>query len=502
MTRFLRVMLYATAVLALTAASPAIAEKIRIGSPHQTTTLDPMRSAQAGSIETFGQLYSRLLRVDENGELAPGLAESWDVTDGGKVITLKLRDAKFSNGETITADDVVFSLLRVRDTPDSAYPAPLQTLDDAAAVDTRTVKLTLKFPFAPFLGNLEVFNASIVSKKDVEARGEKAFTEDVVTSGPYMVEKWVPNDRLIIKPNPNYWRAGYPKNDGAELIEIASSNTRVSMMQSGELDVAREIPWAQVKELQDNPKINMPLEPSTMMFLTLLNHKRAPFDDIKVRQAAAMALDTAAIAQAVTFGAAEPANTTLPKALKYHDPDLRVNQYDPGAAKALLAESGYDGSEVVIVIEDSAEREQLAVLIQALWAQIGLKAKIEKADSGTWWSRLTGGDYDASPSWYYNETTDPDLAVRWAICGTCGNESYYTFYDNKQVDEMVEAGAAELDDAKRGEIYKEMQRITTTEVSQIPLYYPPFSTAYSTAVTGLTMTPALQWTLEGAEITR
>lgn len=491
--------LLSAAAVALICAGPAVAEKIRIGSPYQTTTLDPMRSANAGSIETFGQLYSRLLRVDENGALAPGLAEKWEVTPDGKVVTLALRDAKFSNGDPITADDVVFSLLRVRDTPDSAYPAPMQMLDTAEAVDAKTVKLTLKSAFAPFLGNLEVFNVGIVSKKDVEARGDKAFVENVVTSGPYMVEKWVPNDRLILAPNPNYWRTGYPKNDGAELIEIGDSNTRVSMMLSGELDAAREIPWSQVAEVKANEGIDMPLEPSTVIFTILLNEARPPFDKLQGRQAAAMAIDTGAMAKAITFGAATPANSTLPNAIKFYDPNLKVNGYDPEAAKAALAEAGYDGHEVAILITDEPEREKQAVLMQALWAQVGIKSKIEKTDAGSFWTRLTSGDYDATPNWWYNETTDPDLAVRWAVCGSCGNKSYYTGYENPEVDKLVAAGAAELDEAKRAQIYADIQKISTTEVANIPLYYPPFANAYSKRLTGLRMTPALQWTLEGAE---
>jgi peptide/nickel transport system substrate-binding protein len=97
------------------------------------------------------------------------------------------------------------------------------------------------------------------------------------------------------------------------------------------------------------------------------------------------------------------------------------------------------------------------------------------------------------------ETTDPDLAVRWAVCGSCGNKAYYTGYNNPEVDKMVEAGAAEMDEAKRAQIYADIQRITTTEVANIPLYYPPFANAYSKGITGLRMTPALQWTLESTE---
>lgn len=485
--------------LALLLGQPALAEKIRIGSPYPTATLDPMCSSQAGTIETFGQLYSRLLRLDESGALAPGLAETWEVSPDNKTVTLTLRDAKFSNGDPITAEDVVFSLLRVRDSVDSAYPAPLQTLDTAEAVDAKTVRLVLKHPFAPFLGNLEIFNAGIVSKKDVETRGGQAFVSDVVTSGPYMVGKWVPNDRLILEPNPNYWREGYPRNDGAELIEIASPNTRVAMMLSGELDAAREIPWAQMAEVQASDKVEMPLEPSTVIYVALLNHGRPPFDDIKTRQAAAMALDTVAMAKAVTFGAATPANSTLPNTLQFYDPDLRVNGYDLAAAKDLIAQSSYDGTEIVIMITDDPERQQQAVLMQALWGQIGIKARIEKTDSATWWSRRNSGDYDASPGWWYNETTDPDLAVRWAVCGTCGNRSFYSNYENPEVDALVEAGASEMDPARRARIYADIQRISTTEVASIPLYYPPFSNAYSKQITGLRMTPALQWTLEEAQ---
>jgi peptide/nickel transport system substrate-binding protein len=493
--------LVAAAGIALVGTTPADAQnRIRIGSPYQTTTLDPMRSAAAGNIETYGQIYSRLLRRDENGELQAGLAESWEVSEDGKTITLHLRDAKFSNGDPITAEDVVFSLTRVRDNEESAYPAPLQTMDTITAKDERTVEIKLKHPFAPFLGNLEVFNAGIVSKSDAEARGEDAFTQDPVTSGPYMVEDWIPNDRIVLAPNPNYWREGYPKNDGAELIEVAAENTRVSMMQSGELDAAREIPWSQVEQLKNAEGIEVSLEPSTQIFIVLLNHARTPFDNVNVRKAAAMALDKEGITNAMTFENAVPANSTLPMALDFWDKDAPGIPYDQEQARTLLEESDYDGEPVTILITDNPEREKMAVLMQAQWDAIGLKSEIEKVDGGTWWSRVPEGDYDAAPTWYYNETTDPDLALRWALCGSCGSDSFHTKYNNEEVNRLTEEGAAELDPEKRAEIYKKVQEITLDEVSQIPLYYPPFANAYSERVTGLSMTPALQWTLEGAEV--
>ncbi|MCV9999735.1 ABC transporter substrate-binding protein [Pararhizobium sp. YC-54] len=481
----------------LTAPAAASAENlIRVGSPYPTSTLDPMRSSSAGNIEVFGQLYSRLLRRGADGALEPGLAESWGVSADGTVVTLKLRDAKFSDGSPITGADVVFSLLRVRDDKESAYSAPLQQLKDARAEGDKTVVLTLKHPFAPFLGNLEVFNAGIVSKADVEKRGKDAFTKEPVTSGPYIVSEWRPNDRLILKPNANYWRTGFPKNDGAELIEIADANTRVSMMLSGELDATRDVPWSRVSEVQSREGLTLPLEPSTVIYMTLLNETKPPFDDIKVRQAAAYALDVPAITKAMTLGHAKPATTTLPGALDYHASDYPGIPYDPAKAKAMLAESSYKGEELVLLANATGDNDKLSVLIQAQWAAVGIKSRVEKLDRGAWWERIAAGDYHAAPSWWYNETLDPDLAVRWALCGSCGTKSFYTGYNNKKVDELTETAAGELDPSKRAELYRQIQQITTEEVSQIPLYYAPYANAYSERVKGLGMNPMLQWSLE------
>ena len=194
---------------------------IRMATPYKATVLDPTKSAAAGEIELFGQLYARLLRRSADGKLEPGLAESWEVSDDGKKFVFRLREAKFSDGSPLTAADVAFSLSRALG-EGSAYPAPFSAIESVEAEDERTVVVNLKAPAAPFLGYMEIFNAGIVSKADVEARGpEKAFTENPVTSGPFMVKEWKPNDRLILERNPHYWRTGHPKVDQVALIEVA-----------------------------------------------------------------------------------------------------------------------------------------------------------------------------------------------------------------------------------------------------------------------------------------
>ncbi|BCH25111.1 ABC transporter substrate-binding protein [Mesorhizobium sp. L-8-3] len=495
-------------MLALSSAAvlPASASDfIRIVSPYPTTTLDPMRSAAAGNIETYGQLYARLLqRNPASGALEPALAESWHISGDNLTYTFHLRDTQFSDGSPITADDVVFSLERIRTDKQAAYSAPLSAVESVAAADPKTVVIKLKSAFAPFLGNLEIWNMGIVSKASVEKEGaEKAFSAIPVTSGPYAVKEWKPNEKLVLVPNPHYWRQGYPKSDATvELIEIASPDTRIAMLKAGEVDVARAVQWTQIEDLRAAEDVEVRFEPSTIINMTLLNNRREPFSNVKARQAAASAIDNKAMTKAITLGYAKPANTTLPGGVDFHDKDHPGIPYDVAKAKQLLSESGMQGREVKILATTGTVEQQTALLLQAQWQAIGLKPVIVNVDSGAWWDATGKGEYDAAATWWYNEVPDPDLAVRWALCGSCGSNSFNTFYENKKVDELVEMGTKETDPGKRAEIYKEIQKISTEEVSQIPLYYPPNAVAYSKRLEGIKLLPTLQWTLEDATIVK
>jgi peptide/nickel transport system substrate-binding protein len=489
-----------TAAMALILSGTALAAQdvIRIASGSKVTSLDPIATAAAGNIEAYGQLYTHLVRKDQDGNFQPGLAESWDISEDGLTYTFKLRAAKFSDGSDITASDVAFSLTRVAKDANSSYPAGFAPIKDVTAVDASTVKMTLEYPSAPMLSNLEIFNSGIVSKADVEARGEEAFTVNPVASGPYMVKDWKPNDRLTLVANPNYWREGLPKVKNVDLIEVSDDNARATMLMAGEIDVDRGVPWAQVDEVNNSPNVSVKLEPSTVLYEVLPNNAKPPFDNLTVRKAATMALDREAIAKAITLGHATVANSTLPNALKYYDKDVSPPAYDPEGARKLLDDAGLLGTEINMMIVPSSA--QTATLLKAQWDAVGFKTNVEQVDVGLFWSKLTEGDYEVTTTWYYNETEDPDLAVRWALCGTCGSKSFYTNYENPEVDKLTDEALREQDPAKRGALYSKIQQITVDELPQIPLYYAPYSNGYSDRVKGLSLTPALQWTLEEAEL--
>ena len=480
------------------------ADIIRIASGSRTLTLDPTRSVFTGSIETFGQLYSRLLRRDKDGKLHPALAESWEISEDGLDYTFHLREAGFSDGSPITAEDVAYSILRMRDDPEAAYKAAVSEVHRAWAEDEQTLRVQFLKPNAPFLESLEICFLGVVSKKDIETRGRAAaFAEIPVTSGPYRVVEWRRNDRVILEPNPYYWREGYPKNDGAELIEVIDVNTRMSMLRAGEVDAVRLVTLGLISDLADDPDYRVPEEPAMRVNIVLLNHDRPPFNDQRVREAAALAIDLNKMFQVMNRGRGSIANSVFPYQLLHYDPDFPSWDYDVERAKQLVEAAGAVGAEVVInFTAPDPDWEKAALILHAYWAEIGLNVTIRKMDQALYQQFLSDGDYNASVEWWYNETFDPDLAVKWAVCGTCGNRSFYSNYQNDRVDELVALGTSEMNPKKRIEIYREIDRIAFREVAQIPLYYTPWANAYSSSIEGLYFTPATQWTLEDAHHVR
>lgn len=479
--------------------SESVQDIIRIVSPYRTTTLDPIVSWNSGTIETIGQLYSRLLRRDESNTLQPGLAERWEISEDATQFTFFLREARFSDGSPITADDVVFSILRMRDDPEAVYPGSVSNVLSATALNAHTVRFQLKEPNAAFLDTLEGYYLGIVSKTDVERKGKSEAFTDPATSGPYRVAQWKPNDRIVLEANPHYWRESFPRNSGAELIEVPDVNTRLAMLQAGEVDAVRAILWSQVATLEATGIARVPHEPANMIYLLLLNHDRAPFNDIRVRQAAALALDRELMIAVSSRGLSRSANTTLPGTLNFHDAEHPGWPYDPEKARRLIAEAGATGQQVLInYAAPDPETEFFALVLQAYWGEIGLVVRVEKVDQALDEQRTEDGEFDASINWWYNESPDPDQAVKWALCGSCGTRSMYTNYQNDEVDRLTAEGARTLDPEKRRAIYRRIQQVSTEEVSQIPLAYPPWLNAYSPRIEGLTLSPANQWTLENA----
>jgi peptide/nickel transport system substrate-binding protein len=467
---------------------------LRLGMAEEVLTLDPIKTVYGPDILVQGIMFARLQRASaDRSQLFPALAESWDVSPDGLTYTFHLTEAKFSDGSPITAEDVAFSYTRMRWQKDSAYAAPFQRLVKAEATGPRTVVMHLDKKFTPFLTLTEIWNSGIVPKAAVEKMGDDKFAQNPVSSGPFRLVDWRKGDRVVLERNPHYYRAGMPHLDGIEAIFVADDNTRVSMLQGGELDAALVVPFPLMQQLASAGFQAKP-EPTTIMQEMLINHSAEPFKDIKVRQAVSYGIDRKAIGDAVCLGTAVPATSVMSPTLNYFNTDLPVITRDVAKAKSLLADAGKPAVsfELMFAAGDSTY-ERCAVLIQSQLAEVGITVNIAKVDSTASWNRLVDGDYQATLNWWYNETRDPDNALRWAVWGAGENKSYYTRYNNEKVNQLLDVAAGEQDGDKRKAMYFEIQKIAVEEVAQVALFCPPYHNASSTKVQGLVLNPGYQF---------
>lgn len=448
---------------------------LTIGRREDGTTFDPIKTAQNVDNWVFSNVFDVLVRVDKSGtKLIPGLAESWTVSDDGLTYTFKLRDAKFSNGDAVTADDAAFSILRIRDNPGSLWADSFKVVDTAAAADPKTLVVKLKTPSAPFLSSMALPNVSVLPKKVLESEGEDAFGEAPIGSGAFAVKEWRRGDRVILEKNPNYWDAANVSLDGVEWISIPDDNTRMLKVQAGELDTALFVPFSRVAELKKDPNLKVVSDPSTREDHLLINHSHGLLGKKEVRQALDMAIDKKAIVDAVTFGLGEVAYSYIPKGALYHYADNLQRPYDPEKAKAMLAEAGASDLKLDYVVNAGNEAdEQIAVLMQQMLAKAGVTVNLQKVDPSQSWNMLIDGSYDLSVMYWTNDILDPDQKTTFVL-GDDSNMNYMTRYKSQPVKDLVAAARVEMDPKKREQMYIDLQKMAKDDVNWIDLYYSPY----------------------------
>lgn len=490
------------ALLALLASAEAAAAGgvLTIARREDSTTFDPIATAQNIDFWVFMNIHDVLVRVDRSGsKLEPGLAESWTVSEDGLTYTFTLREALFNDGAPVTSEDAAFSLARIRDSELSMWSDGYKIIADMATPDPRTLVVTLAEPSAPFLTTLAMPGASIVSKAAMEAMGEEAYGADPVAAGAFMVKDWIRGDRVILERNPHYWEAERVKLDGVEWLSIPDDNTRVLKVQAGEIDAAIFVPFAQVATLRDVAGLTVHIEPSTREDALLINHENPALAKQKVREALDYAIDKQAIVDVVTFGLGEVANSYVPKgALYYHEGNLR-RAHDVEKAKALLAEAGESALAITHLVNagDSVD-EQTAVLIQQQLAEAGVTSTIRKVDPSQQWDMLVNGEFDIAVGYWTNDILDPDQKTTFVL-GHDSNMNYMTRYNNPEVASLVAAARVETDPVKRQAMYVKLQETAKADVNWIDLYYSPFINVSRDTVTGFYQNPLGRFFLEDVD---
>ncbi|MFY0633418.1 MAG: ABC transporter substrate-binding protein [Vannielia sp.] len=472
-----RAVIAAGAALALAplAASAQTPEGVLIvGQVAEPKSLDPAAVTAVNDFRILVNLYEGLTRYKPGTlEVAPGLAESWEVSEDGTEYTFKLRSGvTFHDGTPFNAEAVKFNFDRMlkEDHPfHNTGPFPLafffSSVEETTAVDDTTVKFKLSAPYAPFLSNLAYPTGLMVSPAAVEAGGAD-FGRAPVGTGPFKFVEWRANEAVVIDKYEDYW--GEPAGAQAVVFRpIEDANTRVAEMIAGGIDMMVEVPPTALSQFQGD-EFNVVEQAGPHVWFLILNAKEGPMADKKVRQAVNYAINKEAIVNDVLEGTADVAAGPTPPAFAWaYNDELSPYPYDPEKAKALLAEAGAEGASLTFYVTEGGsgmlDPVAMGTAIQADLAAVGLDVKIETYEWNTFLGNvnpgLEGKADMAEMAWMTNDPdTLPYLALRtdaWPDKG--GFNSGY--YSNPKVDELLESARTAVDQEERAALYKEMQTI-------------------------------------------
>lgn len=466
------------------------AQTLKIGRDQDSTTLDPIKTAQNVDIWVITNLNAGLVRSNREGTLIePDLAESWTVSDDNLTFDFSLREAKFSDGSPVTAEDVVYSLTRLRDDETSTQGWLVSGMKSVEATGDRTVRIQLSEPSAAFIPTLALYAAAIVPQAAIAA-DEEGFGGAPIGAGRFRLKSWDRGSVLSLEPNPHYYGGAADNLDTVEYHVVPDANTRILKVQASELDAAMGVPFAALSGLQNDSSVNIHLDASTREDHLLLNHEHPALGNADVRAAIDMAINKDAIVQVVTFNNGVVANSPIPMGTPFYNADAPTNRdFDPAKAKDMVASAGAEGTKLRFLVGAGNKlREQTGVIVQQQLAAIGLDVEIVKVDSGQVWSTFQSGDYDIAPAYWTYDVLDPDHKLAFSLDGG-SNLSYFTRYKNQEVTDLLNAARQELDTDARQGLYDKLLKMAKADTHWIDLYYVPFSNISRAGVNGFFQNP-------------
>lgn len=450
----------ATAAPQTTAAPSALRVALEI--PVQ---LDPAFASSDSEIAILNAVYDYLVDIDENNRLQPRLARSITASADGLAYTVELQpDATFHDGSPVTAADVIYTFDRLRD-PEAGLPtADLFSNIVAVAApagedpgSSKTVVFTLAMPDPFFQYNLSDNHAVIV----------KQGAEDLATgfngSGPFKVVSYRPEDRMELVANESYFDRAKPGVDALTLLFFADQTAAVDALKGGQVDLAMRLPTPLFLSLQNEPGLTTVSVPTNGFDLVRLRSDRPPGDDPRVVQALKLATDRQAIFDAVTLGLGAVGRDSPigPLYADYYSEDTPVPARDVAAARALLAEAGYEnGLSLELYVPESGDRVALAEVLQQQWQEAGIDVEIRSIPESVYYGSdnpdqnwlgatlgITGWGSRPYPQFYLDVMLTCD--AKW-------NESHFC---DEEFDQLAATAGTTLDEQARVEAYGEIQRI-------------------------------------------
>ncbi|MGM0584165.1 MAG: ABC transporter substrate-binding protein [Pseudomonadota bacterium] len=444
-----RLALTAAAALLTAGAAHAQQTHLDLGVALEPPNLDPTAGAAAAIDEiVYANIFEGLTRIDRTGAVKPALARDWDISDDGLTYTFRLADGvTFHDGSDFTAEDVKFSFDRaMAEDSQNAQKQLFEPIESVEVVDPATVRITLKRPTGDFLFNMGWGDAVIVDPASAETNATNP-----VGTGPFVFEEWAKGDSVTITRNPDYW--GEPARLGSATFKfIADPTAALASLMAGDVDTFPGWPSPEtVPQLEGDPRFEVVYGSTEGETILSTNNARAPFDELKVRQAVAHAIDRQAIIDGAMFGVGTPIGTHFAP----HHPayvDLTgLYPHDPEKARELLAEAGYpDGFEATLKLPPPSYARRGGEIVAAQLREVGIELEIQPVEWAQWLEQVfRNKDFELTIV-SHTEPRDINIYAR---------PDYYFQYDNTDFQALMEEINATNEIDKRNELLGKAQRI-------------------------------------------
>ena len=426
---------------------------ITVGLQLEPPHLDPT-SAAAGAIDSvlYSNVFEGLTRFMSDGSVAPGLAANWEISEDGTVYTFTLRDGvTFHDGTTMDAEDVKFSLDRARaEDSVNAQKALFEGITDVTVVDPQTVQVTLAEPNGSFLFNMAWGDAVIVAPESIEN-----IKQTPIGTGAFRFVEWVQGDRIVLEKNADYW--GTPALlDKATFKFISDPTAAFAAMMAEDIDAFSGFPAPEnLPQFEADPRFQVLVGSTEGETILSINNKQAPFDDVRVREAVAHAIDRQAIIDGAMFGYGTPIGTHFAP----HNPayvDLTaMSAFDPAKSKALLAEAGFpDGFETTLHLPPPSYARRGGEIIAAQLAEVGITAEIINVEWALWLETVFRGKNFGLTIVSHTEPMDIGIYAR---------PDYYFQYDNPAFQELMATLNTTNDPEARTALMQDAQRMIAAD---------------------------------------
>ncbi len=480
------------------------------GRGEDSKTLDPINGETGETVKALVNLYDTLVAfTDDSTEIEASLATSWSTSEDGLTWTFQLREGvRFHDGTLVDAAAIVFSLNRLcqDDNPHVSDPARpykpnFAVIEEIRAVDPLTVEFQLSEPSAVFLNNLAMFPAGIVSPTAVKKHG-KGFSTNPVGTGPFRFERWIRDQQLVLAANEDHWR-GRPNFDRVVFVPVSESATRIQQLTRGEIHIADNLPPAEVDDLARKPGLTVVEEISMNVAYLALQMDKPPLEDVRVRQAIAMALDKQALIRVGYAGHAEPAINLLPKAMWGHNDGIGDRPFDPDASRELLQAAAADrGFELPLTLSLAVMSEprpymeqplQVAAFVKDSLAAVGINVTIEPKPVTPHFAKMMRGDYQIGLAGWTTDNGDPDNFLYSLLDSDNISESgnNMSHYRNDKVHELLLAAQRELDQDKRLTFYHHAQELIFADAPIVPLVSTKQRAVHTTRIKDYRLHPAM-----------